>query len=61
MKTVSVPLRVWAKREKSSDVTIKVAVPFITTIRDTPESKRYHKPLYNHLKKILLANHVWPS
>jgi hypothetical protein len=61
MKTVSVTLRVWAKRENSRDVTIKVAGPFISTIRDTPGSKRYHKHLYNHLKKILLANHVWPS
>jgi len=61
MKTVSVTLRIWAKREKSDDVTIKVAGPFISTIRDTPGSKRYHKPLYNHLKKILLANNVWPS
>jgi hypothetical protein len=61
MKTVPIALRVWAKREKSGDVTIKVAGPFISTIRDTPGSKRYHKPLYNHLKKILLANHVWPA
>lgn len=36
MKTVPVALRVWAEREKSGDVTIKVAGPFISTIRDTP-------------------------
>ena len=61
MRAVQVVLRVWAKREKAGDITIKLAGPFISTVRDKPGDARHHRNLYNHLKRILVENQCWPK
>jgi hypothetical protein len=60
MKTVPVVLRVWAKREKAGHITIKLAGPFISTVRDKPGDARHHRHLFNYLKRVLLENRCWP-